>query len=263
MGAATFFGRLAALMADNPPADADAPALERFASIGLTVRSFDPDRDLAEDLEQGRKAAIAALRTALAQPAAPVHGWSLHRGLGSYGTDYTRRALVAMAGLGANLDQDSIYPHTSIDGEGEPLNGARRYVLRFGRGETLPARAFWSLTMSNERQYFVANPLDRYAIGDRDPLVFNADGSLEISLQHDTPGRERSELAARARGRVQRDHAPVLAHAGRSRRYLDATADRAGRRLTENRAPRRPRRAGAEMRARQMDLVGVEPTPWG
>jgi hypothetical protein len=58
-------------------------------------------------------------------------------------------------------------------------------------GRLPPARAFWSLTMYNERQYFVANPLGRYAIGDRDPLVVGEDGALDIWLQHETPEPER------------------------------------------------------------------------
>jgi len=56
---------------------------------------------------------------------------------------------------------------------------------------TPPARALWSLSMYNASQYFVDNPLDRYAIGDRDPLVHNPDRSLDLWLQHESPGAER------------------------------------------------------------------------
>lgn len=191
MDGAAFFGRLAELMVDNPPAESDAPALERFAAIGLAPGFFQPAPDIAPALDEDVEAGMAGIKAALAHPGALTNGWSIHAGLGSYGTDYGKRAFVALFGLGANLNADAVYPHTSIDADGEGLNGARRYVLHFEPGQTPPARAFWSLTMYDERQYFVDNPLDRYAIGDRDPLAVNPDGSLDIWLQHETPGPER------------------------------------------------------------------------
>jgi hypothetical protein len=50
---------------------------------------------------------------------------------------------------------------------------------------------FWSITMYDAEGYQVANELDRFAIGDRDKLVYNADGSLDILVQHANPGPER------------------------------------------------------------------------
>ena len=64
-------------------------------------------------------------------------------------------------------------------------------MLHFDKDQIPPVRAFWSLTMYNERQFFAANPIDRYAIGDRDKLEFNADGSLDLYIQRDSPGRTR------------------------------------------------------------------------
>ena len=191
MDPTSFFGRLSRLMVDNPPAGADSPALERFATIGLGVGSFAPEPGLLGAIDEGARAGMARLKEAVGQPQAPVNGWTLHRGLGTYGSDYGKRALVALVGLGANLDDDAIYPHTGVDGKGEPLDGAKRYVLHFAAGQTPPARAFWSLTMYNDRQYFADNAIDRYAIGDRDPLRFNDDGSLDLWLQHENPGPER------------------------------------------------------------------------
>ena len=63
-------------------------------------------------------------------------------------------------------------------------------LVHFAKGQTSPANAFWSLMMYNSRQFFVANPINRYAIGDRDKLKFNTDGSLDIFIQHDSPDKE-------------------------------------------------------------------------
>jgi hypothetical protein len=59
--------------------------------------------------------------------------------------------------------------------------------LHFGKDQLPPARAFWSLTLYNDRQAFVPNPIQRYAIGSRDPLRYNGDGSLDIYIQHERP----------------------------------------------------------------------------
>ncbi len=187
MDAVTFFGRLARLMVDNPPAPADAPALQRFTTIGLRPGSFTPSPEIIDWLDEGIAAGKAQIVAALQRPAASINGWSVFRGLGSYGTDYSKRALVALVGLGANLDEDAIYPHATTDGDGQPLDGEHRYVLRFPPGQTPPARAFWSLTMYNDHQHFYDNFIGRYAIGDRDPLVYGPDGSLEILMQYDQP----------------------------------------------------------------------------
>jgi hypothetical protein len=80
---------------------------------------------------------------------------------------------------------------TKVDGDGNPLTGANRYVIHFDKGQTPPANAFWSVTLYDMQQFFVANPIDRYAIGDRDKLKFNDDGSLDLFIQHDSPGADK------------------------------------------------------------------------
>jgi hypothetical protein len=134
---------------------------------------------------------MAKLKELAQEAVPPINGWAVFRGLGSYGTEYGKRALVALLGLGANLDADAMYPHATMDADGQPLTGSNRYVLHFEPDQMPPAGAFWSLTMYNEHQFFVDNPLDRYAIGDRDPLAFNDDGSLDIWFQHDRPDPDR------------------------------------------------------------------------
>ena len=45
--------------------------------------------------------------------------------------------------------------------------------------------------MYNQKGFPVPNALERYAIGDRDALVHNADGSLDIYIQHESPGPDK------------------------------------------------------------------------
>jgi len=111
--------------------------------------------------------------------------------LGHYGTDYLWRAVVAMVGLGANLPEDAIYPRAAKDAEGQPLSGANKYELRFAKGQFPPVGAFWSITLYNSSQFFVKNPINRFAIGDRDKLAFDEDGSLAIYIQNESPGPTR------------------------------------------------------------------------
>ena len=78
-----------------------------------------------------------------------------------------------------------------LDKDGQPLTGAARYVLHFDKSQLPPVDAFWSLTMYGPDQFFVDNPIHRYAIGDRDKLAYNADGSLDIHIQHASPGKDK------------------------------------------------------------------------
>lgn len=115
----------------------------------------------------------------------------LANGMGVYGTDYLRRAVIAMVGLGANLPEDAIYPLTHVSADGRPLDGRNRYVLRFPAGQEPPVGGFWSVTLYDEQGFQVPNALNRFAIGDRDRMTRSSDGSLEIIVQHEDPGQER------------------------------------------------------------------------
>ena len=92
-----------------------------------------------------------------------------------------------MVGLGANLPEDAIYPNTALDHEGKPLNGQHRYRVHFAAKALPPVKAFWSITAYGADEFLIDNPIQRFALGDRDPLVFNADGSLDIWIQAAPP----------------------------------------------------------------------------
>ncbi len=117
--------------------------------------------------------------------------WTIDTTLGEYGTRYDDRAAVALMALGANLPQDAVYPSVTKDADGKALNGKNSYVLHFAKGEEPPANAFWSLTMYGMDNYLVKNPIDRFALGNRDSLKRNPDGSLDILVQHEKPSDDR------------------------------------------------------------------------
>jgi hypothetical protein len=90
------------------------------------------------------------------------------------------RAIITMVGLGANSAEDAVYPILMADADGHLLAGDNDYVLHFDKTGLPPVHAFWSVTMYDAEGFQVANSLNRFAIGDRDPLHYNADGSLDM-----------------------------------------------------------------------------------
>jgi hypothetical protein len=151
------------------------------------------DATTKKALERGVKAGQKKVKSAPSDTLKRYeNGWLVKRtGIGSYGTDYPTRAFTAFIGLGAGLPQDAIYPSTKVDAKGKQLTGAHRYAIHFAKGQTPPVNAFWSLTMYDTDQHFIKNPIKRYAIGDRNKLTFNADGSLDIYIQQESPGSEK------------------------------------------------------------------------
>ena len=183
-------------MRSNPPPASEAPVLEKLKAIGIVPgEKFDPsglDPAVARGLEQSVQAALAKLETASKETGAPVNGWRVPpMVLGDFGTEYGARAVVALIGLGANLPQDAVYPSAFVDGAGQPLDGANRYVIHFDKDSTPPVQAFWSITMYDATSFFVANPINRYAISSWMPLRKNADGSLDIYVQAASPGKDK------------------------------------------------------------------------
>ncbi|MEV4264226.1 DUF1254 domain-containing protein [Kribbella sp. NPDC049584] len=195
MRPAEFFGTAATVMGDNPPHPTDTSMLQRARWLG-----FQPGApfDLTEAPEPVREAVDAAPAEAFAQMQASiprsgalVNNWQMVSSpIGTYGTDYLKRALIAFIGLAANPVEDAIYPTAMTDADGQPFDSSKRYVLHFPPGQLPPTNAFWSLSMYDQRQLFTANPINRFAIGDRDALATNADGSLDIHISRETPGAD-------------------------------------------------------------------------
>lgn len=133
------------------------------------------------------------LREAIAAGArSPGDGWSRSPpGIGTAAASPEVRAAVALGGLGALPVSEAIYRSAVVDSAGEDLDGSRRYTLRIP--PQVPVEAFWSLSMYERlpdgRLFYVANPIERYAVGDRTPgLRREADGSLLLTFSATDPG---------------------------------------------------------------------------
>ena len=192
MPADKYFAYAAELMKVNPPHITDWSTLARLKRIGVEPGRFDASKADREALARGAAAGLKLMQDKAPTLARVVNGWQMNTDtMGVYGDYYLKRAIIAMIGLGANQVEDAIYPLAVSDADGRPITAENGYVLSFKKNELPPADAFWSLTMYDAEGYQVANPINRFAIGDRDALNFNADGSLDLYIQHASPGPER------------------------------------------------------------------------
>src|SRR5262249_15728587 len=194
MDAKAYFTLLAELMKTNPPAAADAPELAKFSRIGLVAgKDFDASKLEADFVKRIPEIAYdrILLQTKVNKAVKNINGWLFDTETGIYGTDYLNRALVTAIGLGANRIQDAVYPTSLKDVDGKEYNGANKYVMHFPKGQLPPARGFWSVTMYDANYFFVANPINRYSISARQNLKSNADGSVDLYIQNQSPGPDK------------------------------------------------------------------------
>ncbi|MCK1397068.1 DUF1254 domain-containing protein [Bradyrhizobium sp. 4] len=194
MDAVAYFTLLCKLMKDNPASAADAPQLAKFAKIGIVPgEDFDTSKLKADFVKRVPEVAFdrIMLQFKINKAITDENGWAFTTKTGIYGTDYLMRALVTAIGLGANRPEDAVYPTSQKDAEGRKYNGANKYVMRFARGQLPPAEGFWSLTMYDSGYFFVNNPLNRYSISAREKLKSNPDGSVDLYIQKDTPGKDK------------------------------------------------------------------------
>lgn len=188
-----FFAYAARLLALYPPHPTDFSILARIAAIGIAAgRPFDvagwSDEQVAA-LHAGAADGLALQLRRLNSLARVENGWSMNTDtMGVYGNYYLKRAIVTMVGLGANPAEDAVYPLAIADASGEPIVGERHYVQHFTKEQLPPVHAFWSSTMYDAEGFQAPNALDRFALGDRDPLHYNDDGSLDLHYGPTDPG---------------------------------------------------------------------------
>ncbi|MBS2213622.1 DUF1254 domain-containing protein [Carboxylicivirga mesophila] len=197
-----FISYLNALMATGPIHPTEEALFKRFAKIGIQPgQAYHPEdyspeiiAAIREGIDAGRKELIDAST----QLGVRKNGWQ--QIAGAFGTrtamkeKYLTRAAAAYFGLWGNDLEEAFYPETTFDTDKEELNGSKHdYILHFEADELPPAKAFWSLTMYKlPEQLLIENEIDRYVIGSATKgLKYNEDGSLDVYIQKENPGRDK------------------------------------------------------------------------
>jgi hypothetical protein len=193
-----FFNILNFVLQFCPTDPSETELMARFAKIGVGAgKSFDANKLSAEmkaAIEQGRADAYAAFAEGVKQ----MNAGTLTSG-DLFGTrqhmknNYLNRWLGTI-GIYGNSKQEAMYPIYRVDSDGQKLEGANHYTIRFAPGQLPPVNAFWSLTMYDlPASLLVANPLNRYLINSPmlPQLKRDADGGLTLYIQNESPGEDK------------------------------------------------------------------------
>ncbi|MCM8610481.1 DUF1254 domain-containing protein [Accumulibacter sp.] len=200
LDASAYFKLFAELLKSNPAAADDAPMLAKLARIGVVPgQDFDAaklDPAVAKGLAGAPKSAQELIMDwmkggIVAGDFKLEHGWLFTTKTGLYGTNYIQRALVTAIGLGANRPEDAVYPTSEGPDIAAKYSGEKKYVMRFEKGQLPPVNGFWSLTMYDADYFFVDNKLNRYNLSQRNKFKTNPDGSVDLYIQNESPGKDK------------------------------------------------------------------------
>ena len=216
MPAGKYFAYAAELLKLHPPhltdrADPRADEADRHRARQELRHRQAADPAVKKALEGAPEAAQQLMEWKLPTLARVANGWSMNTDtMGVYGNYYLKRAIVAQQGLGANLPEDAIYPLNLGDEAGRPLDGANKYTIHFDKGATPPVERLLvdhALRSGGLPGWQQPQPLR----GQQLDAVQDQRRRFARSLFPERePGQgQGSQLASRAEGRVQSDHAPL------------------------------------------------------
>jgi hypothetical protein len=195
MTAGVYFAYAAELLKLQPPHITDEPIIAQMRKIGIEPgKSFDIgklDPVVQRGLETAPPDGQKLMAWKVPTLARVANGWSMNTDtMGVYGNYYLKRAIVSQVGLGANVPEDAIYPLNLGDESGKPLDGSNKYTIAFANGAAPPVNAFWSITLYDQEGFQVGNALNRFAVSSWMPFKYNADGSLDLYFQNESPGKD-------------------------------------------------------------------------
>jgi len=188
-----FFAELPAVMKEVPPQPGEEALYGWFRSL-LDAAAKDPRS--AETLKQAAIDADKEMMTEMHQysrAGVPVgNGWVAPMNGAEFGTDYYSRAAAAKANIFVNPRRESAYYGAEYDGDQKRLNGASSYQITFAKGNLPPVNGFWSMTLYDKAHFFAPNALNRFSLGTKNKdLVYGADGSLTLYVQHERPAADK------------------------------------------------------------------------
>ncbi|MBY5521332.1 DUF1254 domain-containing protein [Rhizobium leguminosarum] len=197
-----FFEYLDVALRFVPETSRDKDIRAKLARIGIgpgkTFEFKDLPLEHKAELLVGMKQGDDKIDKWLASGNKPINGWNVSSLLGDeafFNGDWLMRSGAAKAGLYGNDAAEAMYPFTRTDASGKPLDGSKhKYTITFPPGQLPPVHSFWSVTMyDGKSQFLVKNPINRYLINS--PMLpgmkKNADGSLTLYIQKDSPGAEK------------------------------------------------------------------------
>ena len=192
MDPVTFFNKANELMVKNSPAAADKEMLEKIAAVNIGPGMEFDTSVLTGDVAENWKTMLTEVQLKLIKEgqkfSKKLGQWDYFgEPIGDFNTEYAYRALVALAGLGANTVEVALYPKIEQDADGNTLTGEKSYLLHFESYPQVLEGGFWSVTAYGDDDFLIDNPIDRYCINDRSGLQANDDGSVDIILSEDAP----------------------------------------------------------------------------
>ena len=188
----TFFNKANELMIKNSPTAADKGMLEKIAAVNIGPGMEFDTSVLTGDVAENWKTMLTEIRLKLIKEgqkfSKKLGQWDYFgEPIGDFNTEYVYRALVALAGLGANTVEVALYPKIEQDADGNTLTGEKSYILHFESYPQVLEGGFWSVTAYGDDDFLIDNPIDRYCINDRSGLKANEDGSVDVILSKDAP----------------------------------------------------------------------------
>lgn len=194
-----FFSLLNFYLQFCPTHPSEKELMARFARLGIGAGlTFDADKSVPEikqAIEQGMADGWAAFNAVLKEVSAgKVTSGDLFGTRDFLKNNYLYRMTAAALGIYGNTKEEAMYPVYYVDGDGNKLDGANRYLLRFAPGQLPPVKSFWSLTMYEQpASLLVANPINRYLLNSPMLPQFtkDADGGLTLLVQNESPGNDK------------------------------------------------------------------------
>ena len=197
-----FFDYLAFVLQFAPAGPEEKEIREKLARIGIEAGKKFAFKDLSPEQQAqvvaGMKEGEAKIDQYLETGEKIINGWKIGAYFGDrafFHGDWLLRAAGAKAGIYGNDAIEATYPMTKTLADGEVLDGSKHnYTLTFPAGQLPPVNAFWSVTMYDAKsQLLIKNPINRYLINS--PMLpnmkKNADGSLTLYIQKDSPGKDK------------------------------------------------------------------------